>query len=127
MAFKGHPENTDMRGAISLQVCRQLTKLGVQVYAYDMVVKHEDIKDKGNEPWQKVPLVESGLDGIIVMNNHKGHRALGLIRETKNIDRAFLFFDGWHQFEENEIATSTVSYHTLGYRSHVKQMNEARV
>ena len=77
MAFKGSPENSDLRGSTAVDIFRQLRTEGFQVQSWDLAVSREQLMEAELSPWARGPLAESALDAVLILNNHVGHRNLG--------------------------------------------------
>jgi len=50
------------------------------------------------------------------MNNHYKNTAENVLINLKNINKPFLFFDGWNMFNQVEVESiNNISYSTMGY------------
>ena len=113
MAFKGWPETNDLRGAIAIDIGRQLVSMECEVMGYDAVVDDAVIQDLGIKP---VALHEGAplCDALIILNNHPQNVPDGLVAHLHG--RKTLLFDGWSQLDRTEVEQyDGVTYATMGY------------
>jgi UDP-N-acetyl-D-mannosaminuronic acid dehydrogenase len=118
LAFKGLPETSDTRFSPAVELAAFLKEHGVKLYAYDAVVPPEDIKALGMEP----VTIENGIktsDAVFFMNNHPNHKKFDFYKSLaakSTAGQEFLFFDGWNQFNRNDIESIRgITFSTLGY------------
>lgn len=112
VAFKGTPETNDLRGSTSIEVALTLLNMGCNVYAYDAVISHTDIRSYGLNP---VDLIEGAnyCDAVLLLNNHPSHIDDNLL-VTMNSHQSLLF-DGWHQYSKSDVDLyPNIIYSTLG-------------
>jgi UDP-N-acetyl-D-mannosaminuronic acid dehydrogenase len=112
-AFKGDPETSDMRGAVSLDVAAALDGLVAKLRAWDAVVTAEELRKSGLEPVDNLDEAVTQADAVLILNNHR----LNIGAEAYQREAAAkLIFDGWHQFDAGEIEKITgLTYATMGY------------
>ncbi len=112
-AFKGDPETSDMRGAVSLMVADALDGKIAKLQVWDAVVSSEELQKLGLEPADSLDEAVMSNDAVLILNNHRLNIGSEVYqREAK----AKLIFDGWHQLDANEIEKiSGLTYATMGY------------
>lgn len=112
-AFKGDPETSDMRGAVSLMVADALDGKIAKLQVWDAVVSSEELQKLGLEPVDSLDEAVMSNDAVLILNNHRLNIGSEVYqRESK----AKLIFDGWHQLDANEIEKiSGLTYATMGY------------
>ena len=112
-AFKGEPETSDMRGAVSLEVIAALKGKVARLRVWDAVVAADELQRLGLETVGSLDESIEQADAVLILNNHRlnidsiayqnqaGHR---------------LIFDGWHQLDASEIEKIPgITYATMGY------------
>jgi nucleotide sugar dehydrogenase len=112
-AFKGDPETSDMRGAISLDVATALKGRVARLQAWDAIVTAEELRKSGLEPVGNLDEAVRQADAVLILNNHR------LNVETEAYQQeavARLILDGWHQLDASEIEKIPgLTYATMGY------------
>jgi len=112
-AFKGEPETSDMRGAISLDVAAALDGQVAKLQAWDAVVTSSEMREAGLEPVDNLDEAVMRADAVLILNNHR----LNICSDAYQQESvAKLIFDGWHQLDAGEIEKiSGLTYATMGY------------
>jgi UDP-N-acetyl-D-mannosaminuronic acid dehydrogenase len=112
-AFKGDPETSDMRGAVSLDVTAALKGRVAKLQAWDAIVTEAELRKSDLEPVSNLDEAVRQADAVLILNNHR------LNVETEAYQQeavARLIFDGWHQLDAGEIEKiSGLTYATMGY------------
>ncbi|MBU0587301.1 MAG: nucleotide sugar dehydrogenase [Gammaproteobacteria bacterium] len=112
-AFKGEPETSDMRGAVSLDVASALKGRVARLQAWDAMVIAEELRHFGLEPVTSLDEAVTQADAILILNNHRLNITSGAYQKEA---KARLIFDGWHQLDASEIEKiSGLTYATMGY------------
>lgn len=116
MAFKGYPENADLRGSTSIAVAKRLMELGADVQVWDAVVSAAALEKHTLRVAPDVRTALAAADVVLVLNNHPSHPQLGVPRQLSFGRRPRLLFDGWNQFDGREIEQlQGLTYATMGY------------
>jgi UDP-N-acetyl-D-mannosaminuronic acid dehydrogenase len=113
IAYKGHPETDDVRGAASVEVARRLAgRVGV-LAGHDFVVPDERVARLGLEPTG----LDDGLrgaDALLLLTDHAGYRdltaecLLGLMHERPVV------YDVWSVLHERLSGRDDLTYLGLG-------------
>ena len=118
LAFKGLPETSDTRFSPAIELANFLKQRSIKIYGHDAVVSAEEISALDITPCS----VQDGLkevQAIFIMNNHPNHKKIDFYKALakKSSDgEAFLFFDGWNQFNRNDIESiKGITFSTMGY------------
>ena len=115
MAFKGHPETTDLRGSISVDLLYEIRDLVDEAAIFDWVIPEHELKNIHSNTLNSEDLDLSAFDVIFLMNNHESNVRIEPLL-LKN--RPCLVFDGWGQLNKEYIEkNSKVSYASMGYSS----------
>jgi len=112
-AFKGDPETSDMRGAVSLDVAVALGGQVAKIRAWDAVVTAQELRKSSLEPAVDLRLAVAQSDAVLILNNHRlNSQSEAYQREAS----ARLIFDGWSQLDASEIEKIPgLIYATMGY------------
>jgi len=112
-AFKGDPETSDMRGAVSLDVAAALDGRVADLKAWDAVVAANELRKLGLEPADNLGDAVAQADAVLILNNHR----LNIDSDAYQKEaEARLIFDGWHQLDAGEIEKIPgLIYATMGY------------
>lgn len=117
LAFKGRPENDDLRGSPTVNFLNCLKDAGAKnIFGHDFVVKREAIAELGITP---CALEEgfSGADCVLFMNNHESYEYLDIEKLIPNLNSPALFFDGWRMFDPKVVKShNNITYEGLGER-----------
>ncbi|MEC8100516.1 MAG: nucleotide sugar dehydrogenase [Pseudomonadota bacterium] len=125
IAFKGDPETSDIRGSASLDLLKLLGKSN-KIALKDYVIDKKALTGLGykviSDPVGKVV---RNFDAVIYMNNHRKNIEEDVLINLRDINKPFLFFDGWNMFNHKEVESiSQVIYATMGYFSIKKRINK---
>lgn len=113
VAFKGHPETTDIRGSTAVDLFQHLQSLNINVSTYDSIISSDLLLANNLNPIKSLSLVD--FDCILIMNNHRLNIDI-LHYLTPNKPR--LIFDGWSQLNKSDILKyANHVYSTMGYSS----------
>ncbi|MFK7825073.1 MAG: nucleotide sugar dehydrogenase [Oligoflexales bacterium] len=116
IAFKGKPETSDLRGSLAITLSKRLVNRGYSVSGFDAVVGAEEISKHGINPLSSLSEGFASCNIFLFMNNHEENMNFELFSELKRVNRPALFFDGWGQFNRNEIEdVPRMVYATMGY------------
>jgi UDP-N-acetyl-D-mannosaminuronic acid dehydrogenase len=112
-AFKGEPETSDMRGAVSLDLAAALKGKVAKLQAWDAVVAAKELLELGLEPVDRLDGAVLQADAVLILNNHR----LNIDSPAYQTEaEARLIFDGWHQLDASEIEKIPgLTYATMGY------------
>lgn len=112
-AFKGEPETSDMRGAVSIDVANALHGRVGRLLAWDAVVTPQTLTQHGFKPVSSLDEGIAQADVVLILNNHR----LNVDAEAYQKETSpRLIFDGWHQLDAGEIEKIPgVTYATMGY------------
>ncbi len=116
VAFKGHPETSDIRFSPTIDVAKLLSSHGYDVHAYDRRVPAEEILKESMKP---VANLEDGFrdaDVIIVMNNHPMFAELDVAALLPLAKSPRLYFDTWRMLShEKVLRVPDTFYANLGF------------
>jgi len=112
-AFKGEPETSDMRGAVSLDLAAALKGKVAKLQAWDALVAAKELLELGLEPVDRLDGAVLQADAVLILNNHR----LNIDSPAYQTEAgARLIFDGWHQLDASEIEKIPgLTYATMGY------------
>jgi UDP-N-acetyl-D-mannosaminuronic acid dehydrogenase len=113
IAFKGHPETDDVRGAASQTIVEMLREEVETLVGHDFVVPDERIAAMGLEPVS----IEDGFDGAVaamVLTDHAGYRALDLPSLSERMSRPGVIFDAFGVLDRPGTPAAGVAYLRLG-------------
>lgn len=116
LAFKGQPENDDLRDSPGVALAQRLCDghHSPAVYGHDFVASPDEIREAGITPCS-LPEGFEGADAIIFMNNHPGYRELNLQELASLMNQPAVLFDGWHLFDPADVrAVDGLIYGGLG-------------
>ena len=96
MAFKGHPETSDLRESTSVWLLNALESKE-HVCAYDPIVDAAELTALGVKA---VGLEEAfrNADAVVVLNNHKSYLKWDLSKLLALMNKPAVFIDTWHLF-----------------------------
>jgi UDP-N-acetyl-D-mannosaminuronic acid dehydrogenase len=117
VAFKGQPDNDDVRDSPALALAYALTNgngHGPRVYGHDFVVPESEMRAYGIEPCS----LEDGFrgaDAVIFANNHPAYAQLNIDHLASMMNRPGVIADAWHTFDRRDLeALDGVFYGGLG-------------
>jgi len=117
LAFKGSPENTDIRSTPTETLFDKLESASEDLDIYDYALSriNTGIQLGKYAPYMLTgpsPDIENNrYDCVLVMNNHALNTTLDLSSYV-SATRPFLLFDGWHQFAHLSTVTQPYFYYT---------------
>jgi UDP-N-acetyl-D-mannosaminuronic acid dehydrogenase len=91
----------DLRDSTSLWFLEHLPN-HKNIYAYDPIVKPEDIKKLGIKPVS----LEQGFrnaDAVVFLNNHQSYHNIDIFHYTSLMKKPAVFIDTWHLFEPLDV------------------------
>ena len=95
LSFKGIPETSDTRGSMALPKIKK-------VKTVDNLVSDEDIKYFGNKlkNYKAFVNVKEKFDLMIITNNNKYWKKIGLKVIEKKLNKNGIIFDFWNSFKD---------------------------
>lgn len=104
IAFKGQPENDDLRDSPALDLVECLANgCGCKkIYGHDFVISPEEMTKAGIKPCS-LPDGFKDADCVIFANNHHKYYDLDINSLIALMHKPAVFYDGWHIFDPNEI------------------------
>jgi len=118
VAFKGHPETTDIRYSSSVDVANILRKKGINLSAHDPVVSKEKIRSTGMQPTKNLVDGFKNADCVIIMTNHRAYRRKNILSFLIKMSKPALFYDPWQLHNSKTVLEVTgIAYSNLGYDS----------
>jgi len=96
MAFKGHPETSDLRDSTSVWFLNELESLK-NVKAYDAVIDDEDLESLGIEATDLEGAFKDS-DAVVILNNHKSYVKWDLSHLFSLMNKPAVFIDTLHNF-----------------------------
>ena len=102
LAFKGNPETGDLRNSSSVEVYRIFQRMNVDIYGFDHVIDKDSLL--ANDI--KYHDLNNGIDRfdvIMFLNNHEKNIRLNFFELIRQMNDFPIFFDGWSQFQKQEI------------------------
>lgn len=122
IAFKGHPDTSDIRDSVALDLIEELPARE-NIRVMDHVVSREDLAELGVAVVENIEDGFDGIDAVLVMNNHSRNNTFNVTAALRLANRPTFFFDGWHLFDIAEIESQQgVCYATLGYMTPKEQI-----
>ena len=113
LAFKGHPETSDVRDSTSIKIIKYFSKFK-NIYCYDPVLNTSEIKKLGF----RYSGINSGFkkaDVIIFLNNHKSFELLNIENLLRKTKKPSILIDTWNMLDEKKIKQlKSVVYSGLG-------------
>jgi len=97
LAFKGHPETSDLRDSTSLWLLNLLPSKK-NIKAYDPVINSKEINKLGVE---SVDLEGSfkDADAVIILNNHLSYKKMNISNLFDLMNKPAVFIDTWYNFD----------------------------
>ena len=115
IAFKGEPETTDIRGAVALDLLKNLKGKVDNIYGWDAIVSQLKLKELGFVIVNDLSKVMDKVDVVLILNNHPANVRSELYRSSS---KGRMIFDGWNQLDAIEIGKiQGLNYATMGYLS----------
>lgn len=113
LAFKGLPENDDIRLSSSVMLMNYLIKKNLSVKYFDKMLMNK--KNKNIEKYKETrPLSNYNKYNVfLLMNNHPSNAELIYKIIDKNINSKILIFDGWSQINP-KLLNKNISYSCIG-------------
>lgn len=116
VAFKGHPETSDVRFSPTLDVARALTLEGARVFAYDPRVDAETIAAQGMQPVLHIQEGFADALAVVLMNNNPAFADLPIAEYVEGLKQPLLVFDAWKLLPpEKMLQLAGVTYANLGF------------
>jgi UDP-N-acetyl-D-mannosaminuronic acid dehydrogenase len=113
-AFKGEPETSDMRFSSTTDLVRFLKPFCSGFYGYDAVVSKEQVEAIG----VKSCSIEEGFqcaDVVVIMNSHKSHKKLNIMKLSGTSNRPLIFIDCWNLYDKQKFRKSKgIIYSSIG-------------
>jgi UDP-N-acetyl-D-mannosaminuronic acid dehydrogenase len=113
-AFKGDPETSDIRFSTTVDLVNYLKPFCSGLYGYDAVVSKEVIESINVRNCS----IEEGFkdaDVIVIMNSHKSHRKLNIIKLASRSKNPLIFIDCWNLYDKEKIEKSgAIIYSSVG-------------
>lgn len=102
IAFKGNPENSDVRFSTTIDIINQLKKRkkDLTIYVYDSVISKKEIKKLGYK-YLDLNKINKKLNGIIIANNHNSFKNIEIEEIYKNLREPKLLCDCWGLLKGN--------------------------
>ena len=106
LGFKGTPETSDIRGSMAKPIINKLFSLFKvkKIYTVDNLIYREDVINFGNRILnsQKFENVKGRFDLIIITNNNKYWKKIGLEKIENKLLKKGLIFDFWNSFSNEK-------------------------
>jgi UDP-N-acetyl-D-mannosaminuronic acid dehydrogenase len=101
IAFKGKPDNSDIRGSSSLNIINKLMLRKVNVLCHDFIVteKYINFENKVENDFYK--FIE-GLQMILILNNNHRYSSLDLFLTETKMKKPCIIFDCWNILPSEE-------------------------
>ena len=115
MAFKGEPENQDLRDSISLKIAKKLEVKSKKLFCWDGVIKdkietNKKLRVLSNKEFNKI---SKKIDIFLILNNNTKNKFLDFNLQSK---KKKLIFDGWNQLDQTDVEKNkSITYATMGY------------
>lgn len=113
-AFKGQPDNDDMRGSLTLDLLHDLRNLGFSnIYGHDFLVSKSDL----NALNVKVCSIEEGFsnaDAVVVATNHTGYYNLNSANLASTMNKSSIIIDVWRVFDKEIFKSKGIYYGGVG-------------
>ena len=113
-AFKGKPETSDMRDSPTLDLVKELKRLGAHIRGHDPLVPENEIKELG----VKFCSLEQGFEGaevVIIMLDHPMYEEMDAVSLSEAASNPLIIMDGWHIFDSTDMdQNSNIIYRCVG-------------
>jgi|Deesub1362A_J573_1020465.scaffolds.fasta_scaffold01197_6 UDP-N-acetyl-D-mannosaminuronic acid dehydrogenase len=101
IAFKGEPPTDDIRFSTTIDLVNYLKPFCTKIFGYDAVVEAKKIEALGI----KACSIEEGFkdaDVVIIMNSHKSHKNLDIIKLANSSNPPLIFIDCWGLYNKEK-------------------------
>lgn len=102
LSFKGIPETSDTRGSMALPIINQIIKKFKinKIKTLDNLVYKEDLKNFRNKVnnFKDFDKIKEKFDLIVITNNNKYWKKIGLKNIEKKLSKNGIIFDFWNSF-----------------------------
>ena len=116
MAFKGHPETSDMRNSSSLEVLNCLKGRCQGLVIHDPVVRTTELGSLGCVVASDLFELFNGADAVVILTNHRSYAEMDIAPLLGRMNRPAVLLDGWGLFDADLIRKfDGVTYQRLGY------------
>ena len=96
MAFKGQPENSDLRGSSSVNIARKLHEAGYQLNLHDFCAKREEMENlQLGTVYDDIYEACEDSRLLLILNNHKKYFDLQENDMILSSRDGFAVFDSW--------------------------------
>ena len=117
LAFKGHPENSDIRNSTSIDLINYLKKRKtlINISVYDPVLTIKEVK-KLKYNYYKLGSLKKKFHCIVFANNHRSYSKFETENLFKELKDPYLFCDCWNLFKNTNINTyQKIQYFGVGF------------
>lgn len=106
-AFKGNPETSDLRGAISIEFVKHLNKIfkKAKFFGYDPVISNRELQlnfPKKIKFSKNIIEMFNKSDLVLILNNHKVFQNLSIHKLSKKMKQSGIIYDCWSLFEREK-------------------------
>ena len=98
MAFKGRPDNSDIRGSSSINIVNKLKEHFNEVRIHDFLVPRKDCSNLGSYYGDFYKMIE-GLSLVIILNNNTRYNNLNISKIESVMCQPYLIFDTWSNLD----------------------------
>lgn len=123
LAFKGHPETSDLRASAATEISGLLINRVGRLLGHDPVATPEKFIHLGFEP-AELPAAFAGADAVLFLTNHESYLKLDAFAMVRAMKAPGIIVDPWKLFSSTSILSAAPSvYVGLGFHrsSEVRQ------
>tara|TARA_Y100000768_G_C23983137_1_gene687083 strand:+ start:368 stop:1669 length:1302 start_codon:yes stop_codon:yes gene_type:complete len=111
LAFKGNPDNSDLRGSSSINIIQKLKANSIVCRLHDYIVSEPELAVFGNASNHFESFTEE-LEMLVILNNNHRYNFINLQFLQKNMNSPHLVFDCWStislESEESKLKITTL-------------------
>ena len=97
-AFKGEPENSDMRDSTTVWFVEHLKKKTQNIFGYDPVVSASELGAYCGIRGVEFDEGIKDCDAVLFMNNHRSYIDMDPVEFTQFMNRPAFLYDAWQMF-----------------------------
>ena len=111
LAFKGNPDNSDLRGSSSINIIQKLKANDIELRLHDHIVSESELAVFGNASNDFESFTQE-LEMLVILNNNHRYNFINLQFLQNNMNSPHLVFDCWSTIpltnEENKLKIATL-------------------
>lgn len=103
MAFKGHPETSDLRFSTSVEILQALQRRYKNIAIYDAIVAPNDLRSLGADVVFSLQEGFHRADGVLILNNHPCFGEADIYALASKMNTPGFLFDPWGCYREEQL------------------------